>query len=84
MMEKDISLRMRTINEAAEYFKSIDPDTALTKTALRRLVVTGTVKSVRVGNKYLVALESVENYLSGDASSDIAQPMRGLVRAVGR
>lgn len=30
--------RMRTIDQAAAWAKEIDPETALTKTALRRLV----------------------------------------------
>jgi len=45
--------------------KAQDPDTALTKTALRRFVVTGTIPSVKVGNKYLIALEDVEEFLGG-------------------
>ena len=50
-------MRMRTIDQAAEYVKTTDPDTALTKTAIRRLVTTGALPSVKVGQKYLVALD---------------------------
>ena len=46
--------RMRTINEAARYVKATDPETALTETAIRRLLITGAVPSVRVGVKYLI------------------------------
>lgn len=57
--------RMRTIDQAAEWLQATDPDTALTKTALRRLVTTGKLPSVRVGQKYLIALETLEDYLQG-------------------
>lgn len=58
-------LHPRTIREAAAWFKTQDPDTALTETAIRRLVRTGTVPSIRIGKKYLVNLEALESYLAG-------------------
>ena len=48
--------RMRTIDEAAAFLRQADPNTAVTKTALRRLVTSGQIPSVRVGAKYLVDL----------------------------
>lgn len=57
--------RMRTISEAAAWLRETDPNTAFTKTALRRLVVTGQIPSVRVGQKYLINLDTVESFLSG-------------------
>ncbi len=57
--------RMRTIDQAAEWLLQSDPETALTKTALRRLVTTGKLPSVRVGQKYLVNLETLEDFLHG-------------------
>ena len=57
----------RTIKEAAIYFKTQDPGTALTETAIRTLVRTGTVPSTRIGKKYLVTLEALEDYLAGPA-----------------
>lgn len=58
--------RMRTIEQAAAWIAGIDPETAFTKTALRRLVVTGQLPSVRVGQKYLVNLDTLEGFLRGD------------------
>ena len=55
--------RMRTQSQAFAWLKEHDPDTALTKTALRRLIITGAVPSVRVGQKYLISLEVLEEYL---------------------
>ncbi len=57
--------RMRTIDQAAVWLQENDPETALTKTALRRLVVTGQLPSVRIGQKYLISLETLEDYLAG-------------------
>ena len=57
-------LHTRTIREAAAWFKSQDPQTCLTETAIRTLVRSGKVPSVRVG-KNLVTLEALEAYLAG-------------------
>lgn len=57
--------RMRTLTEAVTAIRAADPETALTRSALRRLVVTGAVPSVRIGQKYLVDLDILDNYLGG-------------------
>lgn len=59
-------VRTRTIREAAVYFREMDPQTCLTETAIRTLLRTGAVPSVRVGKKYLVTLEVLERYLTGE------------------
>ena len=59
-------MRARTIREAASYFRETDPQTCLTETAIRRLICSGAVPSVRVGRKYLVTVEALEAYLSGN------------------
>lgn len=74
-------MRMRTIREASEHITSVDPETALTQTALRRLVKTGAIPSVRIGTKYLVALEAVEEYLQGNQQAT-AEAAKGVIRPV--
>lgn len=69
-------MQMRTIDQIARFIRDKDPETALTKTAIRRLVVTGAIPSVKVGQKYLVSLEAVDNYLAG------ATPISASTRAV--
>ena len=64
MSEK--TTRARTIDGAAEYFYVQDPDTALTKTAIRSLLTSGRVPCSRVGNKYLVTIEALEAWLQGE------------------
>jgi len=58
--------RMRTISDAAAWLRQADPETAFTPTALRRLVTTGQLPSVRIGTKYLINLDTVEGYLRGN------------------
>lgn len=62
-------MRIRTISEAAKWVQQTDPDSALTPTAIRRLVISGELPSRRVGNKYLLDLESLERYMAGDVVS---------------
>lgn len=57
---------MRTIEQAVAEIRTADPNTALTKTALRRLVVSGAVPSVRVGAKYLLDMAALDSYLAGE------------------
>lgn len=59
-------VRTRTIKEVAAYFREEDPQTSLTETAIRTLLRSGAVPSVRVGKKYLVTIEALEGYLTGE------------------
>lgn len=56
---------MRTIDEAAASLRQADPNTAITKTALRRLIRSGEIPSVRVGAKYLVDLGVLDAFFGG-------------------
>lgn len=54
---------MRGIKQAIEEIKQADPYTALTEPALRRLVISKEIPSVRVGAKYLINMDILNNYL---------------------
>ena len=56
---------MRTITETIKLLREQDPGTCLTETALRRMVISGDIPSVRVGKKYLICLDAIEAHLSG-------------------
>ena len=77
-------IRTRTIREAAAYFKETDPDTCLTETAIRTLLRTGAVPSARIGKKYLVAIEALEEYLSGAIQQPKAYTPPASRESVGR
>ena len=57
-----MAARMRTIGEAAAWLRENDPETSFTPTALRRLVISGTLPSVRIGSKYLINLDTLEAF----------------------
>lgn len=65
------SFHPRTIRDAAAWFKTRDPGTAITEYRIRQLVVSGTVPSVKVGRKYLVTIEALEEYFSTPTPSEI-------------
>lgn len=54
--------RMRLISEAYAEIKEADPNTAITMTAFRRLVLDGRIPSIMIGNKRVVSMESVESF----------------------
>ena len=56
-------MRMRTIDQVAEYVRAMDPDRALTKTAIRRKVLAGGIPSSKAGRKYLLDLDRLEEFL---------------------
>ena len=58
--------KMRTIEQAAQWFAENDPGTAINKTSLRRLVVTGQIPSRRIGVKYLIDLDDVTAFFKAN------------------
>lgn len=63
--------RMRGIRQAIEELRAADTDTALTEHALRRLILSGELPSVRCGTKYLVNMDVLTEYLyNGTRGSD--------------
>ena len=65
--------RMRTIDEAAAFLRQADPNTAVTPTALRRLVTSGKIPSVRVGAKYLIDLGVLDEFFAGNVRETVPQ-----------
>ncbi len=55
--------KYRTIQQAYECIKGMDADTAITQHALRKLVVSGQLPSMRVGKKYLIDMEMLSDFL---------------------
>lgn len=58
-------MKMRTIDKGYAEMVAADPELCLTKSAFRRMVVTGQIPSTRIGTKYLVDLDQVELYMTG-------------------
>jgi excisionase family DNA binding protein len=75
--------RMRLINDAYKEIKAADPETAITKNYIRRLIVSGVVPSTRCGTKYLVNMDTLESYLS-NPDREVTPINYGKIRAVAR
>lgn len=60
--------RIRTLPQAAKEIKEKDPQTAVTYNALRSWANAGIIPYVKAGNVYLIDMDKLEAFLSGDAS----------------
>lgn len=56
-------LTLRHPRSAAAYFKSLDPDTAISEWYIRRLIADGEIPTTRNGSKIMVSIESINEYL---------------------
>ena len=74
--------RMRTIQEAAAELRRIDPHTAVTPYFIRRLVLSGTIPHVKAGNKRLVNLDTLLEYLAGAPAPEPEPVEVGRIRPV--
>ena len=76
--------RMRTIKDAIEIIKNDDPNTAFTKNALRRLVLSDVIPHTAVGKKRLIDVDLLEKYLKGEYTpAPKVEPFeRGRVRRI--
>lgn len=64
--------RMRLLKQAYGEIKAADPETALTLTALRRLVLSGVIPTVYSGRKRFINMDALLDYL--DSSGGTAKP----------
>lgn len=65
-----MSVRMRTVEQTAEAIRELDPETAISKTALRRLVLEGKIPCVYVGKKRLLNLDMVLRYFQMEDANE--------------
>lgn len=70
---------MRGIKQAIEEIRRTDPNTALTEKALRRLILTHEIPSVRIGAKYLINMDVLNTYLySGSCGGETVAASGGI------
>lgn len=75
--------RMRTIDEAYAEIKFADNHTAITKNFIRRLVISGNVPSIKAGRKYLINMDTLEDYLyNGLTVVNDANSKIGVIRPI--
>lgn len=76
--------KMRTIPEAIKEIKNNDPNTAFTERALRRMVNIGELPVVTVGNKKLVNMDVLYEYLhNGNTIITSSNILHSKVRRIG-
>jgi len=63
-------VKNRTIRQTFESIKALDTETAITYHALRQLVVSGQMPSMRVGKKYLIDLDVLAGLWNAQVSQD--------------
>lgn len=61
---KNSTPRLRTIPKTLEEIKRVDPDSALTLRALRKMVNQGIIPTVSIGTKRLINLNELMDILS--------------------
>lgn len=65
--------RMRTIQEAAQELRQLDPHTAMSPYHIRRLCLDGVIPTVKAGKKYLLNLDTLIDYMV-NPTADKFQP----------
>lgn len=74
-------MRLRTIPEAFNELRKEDPGTSFTMSGLRRLVRTGAIPVVIIGNKRLVDLDALPEQLLS-VPIHVPEPVRLGVRPI--
>jgi len=74
--------RIRTIKHAAEHIKKMDPETTVGEFYIRQLILSGKLRCNKSGNRYLVDLDRLEEYLANPpvAESDSVKEFGKLRR----
>ena len=66
--------RMRTLDECFAEIKAMDENTAISKSYIRRLALSGKIPVVMCGRKRLINLDGLINYLSDSGSTTEIAP----------
>ena len=75
-------MRMRTLPRAAEIIKQEDPETAITLTALRRMVKQGKIPVSMQGNKPLMDVDRLSEYLYSQPKEAPILSLQGKIRPI--
>lgn len=75
-------MRMRTLPRAAEIIKQEDPETAITLTALRRMVKQGKIPVSMQGNKPLMDVDRLPEYLYSEPRKAPTSSLQVQIRPI--
>lgn len=76
--------RMRTISEAAQEIKALDPRTAITEYHIRQLAVSGVIPRIKAGKKYLINLDTLIEYMSDPTADKFKQHQSAVINGIRR
>lgn len=74
--------KMRTVNEAAQELKQLDPNTAMSPYHIRRLCLDGVLPTVRAGKKLLLDLNLLIEYMT-DPTAEKFKPRKTATDTIG-
>ncbi len=57
------TVKLRTSDQAYELIKKMDPDTALTRHAVRTIITSGDIPTLKIGRKTLVDIDDLYEHL---------------------
>lgn len=72
--------RWRKIRDGYREIKSADPNTALSESAIRRMVQRGDIPSYRIGTHYLINLDDLENLCNPQPQDTETASSAGVIR----
>jgi len=72
---------MRTIKQAIQSIKEQDPESCFSEWYLRKIVKSGKLKCHRAGNRYLIDIDLLEEYLKNPPSIQEVKPF-GVLRKI--
>ncbi|MGI6152972.1 MAG: hypothetical protein ACOYJB_03940 [Christensenellaceae bacterium] len=78
-------LKMRTIKQAAEEIRSLDPHTAITEYAIRQIILSESVPCVKRGRKYLINMDALLQYLNNGTDiqqAEVNTSQTGIIRQI--
>ena len=76
--------RIRGIKEAAAELKQADPNTPIKEKTLRRLILSGSIPSIRIGVRYFINMKVLNEYLTNGIECEETQaPIEyGIIRQI--
>lgn len=73
--------KIRTIKQAIQTIKEQDPESCFSEYCLRQLVKSDKLKCHRAGNRYLIDMDLLEEYLKNPPNIQEVKPL-GILRRI--
>jgi len=74
--------RIRTIKQSIKSIKEQDPESCISEWWLRQLIKSDKIKCHRAGNRYLLDLDYLENYLKNPPITEEDKTPYGVIRKI--